>query len=48
MLATKEGSLNEFFSIFEQMRINNKYVIITSDVRPNVLNFDDRLLTRFL
>ena len=30
------------------MRINNKYVIITSDVRPNVLNFDDRLLTRFL
>ncbi|MBL0701500.1 MAG: ATP-binding protein, partial [Spiroplasma sp.] len=48
MLSTKEGSLNEFFAIFEYMRVGNKYTIITSDVRPKFLNFEDRLLTRFL
>jgi len=48
MLSTKEGSLTEFFSIFENMRLKNKYIIITSDVRPRELNFEDRLLTRFL
>ncbi len=48
MLRTKEGSLNEFFSIFEHMRNHNKFVIITSDVPPKELNFEERLLTRFL
>lgn len=48
MLRTKEGSLNEFFSIFEYMRNHNKFVIITSDVPPKELNFEQRLLTRFL
>ena len=48
MLQTKEGSLNEFFSIFENLRLNNKAVIITSDVEPKLLGFEDRLLTRFL
>ncbi|MGL5021620.1 MAG: DnaA ATPase domain-containing protein, partial [Mycoplasmatales bacterium] len=48
MLSTKEGSLNEFFSIFESMRLKNNYLIITCDVRPRDLSFEERLLTRFL
>lgn len=48
MLRTKEGSLNEFFSIFEHMRQQSKIVIITSDVPVKELNFEERLLTRFL
>lgn len=48
MLKTKEATLNEFFSIFEHLRLRNKMVIITSDINPKELNFAPRLLTRFL
>ncbi|MFV0287935.1 MAG: DnaA ATPase domain-containing protein [Mycoplasmatales bacterium] len=47
-LESKEGSLNEFFDIFEKMRNKNKMVIIASDKHPNLINFEKRLITRFL
>ncbi|MFV0288672.1 MAG: DnaA ATPase domain-containing protein [Mycoplasmatales bacterium] len=47
-LESKEGSLNEFFDIFEKMRNKNKMVIIASDKHPNFINFEKRLITRFL
>ncbi len=48
LLESKEGSLNEFFDIFEKMRNNNKLVVIASDKHPNYINFEQRLITRFL
>ncbi len=45
-LGTREKARAEFFSIFEQMRNNNKLIIITCDIHPKELKYEDRLLTR--
>lgn len=47
-LESKTGSINEFFGIFEKMRNNQKIVIIASDKEPKKINFDNRLISRFL
>ncbi len=46
-LGTREKARQEFFSIFEHMRNNNKLIIITCDIHPKELKYEDRLLTRF-
>ncbi len=48
LLESKEGSLNEFFGIFEKLKNSNKIIIIASDKHPNKINFEDRLISRFL
>lgn len=48
LLETKEGSLNEFFAIFEKLKNNNKIIIISSDKHPNKIHFEERLISRFL
>ncbi len=48
MLQTKEGTLSEFFSIFEKIRQDNKLIIITCDVNPKNLKIEERLLSRFM
>ncbi len=46
-LGIREKARAEFFSIFEHMRNNNKLIIITCDIHPKELKYEDRLLTRF-
>lgn len=46
-LGSREKARQEFFSIFEHMRTNNKLIIITCDIHPKELKYEDRLLTRF-
>lgn len=48
LLEYKEGSLNEFFSIFEKMRNSDKMIILASDKHPEKIKFQQRLITRFL
>ncbi len=48
ILEGKESTMKEFFSIFEQLRFHKKMVILTSDKRPDDINFEDRLISRFL
>lgn len=47
-LESKEGTISEFFGIFEKMRNNNKIVVIASDKHPEKINFEERLITRFV
>lgn len=48
LLEGKETTLNEFFSLFESLIQNNKQVIITADKDPSKIQFEPRLITRFL
>lgn len=47
-LESKEETIKEFFGIFEKMRNNNKIIIIASDKEPQKINFEERLITRFV
>lgn len=47
LLEGKESTLNEFFSIFEKLRNNNKLMVISSDKKPQEIHFEERLITRF-
>lgn len=48
LLEGKETTLNEFFSLFETLIQANKQVIITADKDPSKIQFEPRLITRFL
>lgn len=48
LLEGKETTLNEFFTIFENLLHNNKQIIITADKKPEDIQFESRLITRFL
>ncbi len=48
LLEGKETTLNEFFSIFENLLHTSKQVIITADKKPEDIQFEQRLITRFL
>lgn len=48
LLEGKESSLNEFFSIFENLLQAGKQIIITADKKPEDIQFEQRLITRFL
>lgn len=48
LLEGKESSLKEFFSIFENLLQAGKQVIITADKKPDDIQFEQRLITRFL
>lgn len=47
-LEGKELTIQEFFGIFEKMRNNNKIVVLASDKHPEKINFEERLITRFI
>ena len=47
-LTGKEGTQEEFFHTFEQLRNNNRQIIITSDKLPREIpDLEERLVTRF-
>lgn len=46
-LQGKEATVEEFFHTFNTLHHANKQVVITSDVAPNKLNFEDRIKSRF-
>ena len=47
-LTGKEGTQEEFFHTFEQLRNNNRQIIITSDKLPrDIPDLEERLVTRF-
>lgn len=48
LLEGKDSTLNEFFSIFENLLQAGKQVIITADKKPEDIQFEQRLITRFL
>ncbi len=48
LLEGKETTLNEFFSIFENLLQAGKQIIITADKKPEDIQFEQRLITRFL
>lgn len=48
LLEGKESSLKEFFSIFENLLQAGKQIIITADKKPEDIQFEQRLITRFL
>ncbi len=48
LLEGNESSLNEFFSIFEHLLQAGKQIIITADKKPEDIQFEQRLITRFL
>lgn len=47
-LEGKEATQNEFFSIFENLLQAGKQVIITADKTPEDIQFEPRLITRFV
>lgn len=48
LLEGKETTLNEFFTVFENLLQAGKQIIITADKKPEEIQFEQRLITRFL